>query len=123
MERWSGKVALVTGASAGIGASITEELAKAGVNVFALARRVDRVEELKEKFGNVKGKIIPLKGDVSKEEDILETFKTIKEQFGTIHILVNNAGFGRFSTFMGECTRINARQRPQVTNTPTLIFS
>ena len=44
MDRWVGKIAFVTGASAGIGAAITEELAKAGVKVFGLARIVKRVE-------------------------------------------------------------------------------
>lgn len=101
-NRWVGKIALVTGASAGIGASITEELAKAGVKVFGLARRAEKVEELKKKVGNVKGEIIPLKGDIAKEEDIVAAFKTIKEKFGTIHILINNAGIGRIGKLSGK---------------------
>lgn len=95
MERWSGKVALVTGASAGIGAAITEELVKHGVKVVALARRVEKIEELKKKWGAVKGEVFPLKGDVSKEEEITKTFEWIKKKFGKIHILVNNAGIIR----------------------------
>ena len=106
MERWVGKVALVTGASAGIGASIAEELAKAGVKVFGLARRVEKIEELKKNVGVVKGEIIPLKGDVSKEDEILAVFKVIKEKFGKIHILVNNAGIGRIGLLSGRCLKI-----------------
>ena len=101
MDRWVGKIALVTGASAGIGASITEELAKAGVKVFGLARRAEKIEELKKKVGSVKGEIIPLKGDVSKQDDVIAAFKTIKEKFGKIHILVNNAGISRFGMLSG----------------------
>lgn len=44
MEKWQGKLAIVTGASAGIGKSILEKLAKAGVNVIGLARRVEKIE-------------------------------------------------------------------------------
>lgn len=102
MDRWVGKVALVTGASAGIGASVTEELAKAGVKVFAAARRVEKVEELKKNVGKVNGEIIPIKGDVSNDGDVLKIFKTIKEKFGTIHILVNNAGFARRGLLSGK---------------------
>lgn len=102
MDRWLGKIALVTGASSGIGASVTEKLARAGVKVYGLARRVEKVKELKEKVGGVKGEIIPLKGDVSSEEEVLKTFKTIKEKSGKIHILVNNAGVARRGFFTGE---------------------
>ena len=101
MDRWVGKIALVTGASVGIGASITEELAKAGVIVFGLARRVGKIEELKNNLGIIKGEIIPLQGDVSKESEILMAFEIIREKFGTIHILVNNAGVLRFAYLGG----------------------
>lgn len=101
MERWCGKIALVTGASAGIGAEITIKLAKNGVKVFGLARRVDKIEEIKKNAGEVKGEIIPLKGDVGKEEEIIKAFEVIKEKFGTIHILVNNAGIARFGSLSG----------------------
>lgn len=102
MDRWVGKVALVTGASAGIGAAIAESLVQHGLKVVGLARRVERVEELKVKLAGAKGQLYPRKGDVSKVEDVEETFKWIQETFGTIHVLVNNAGIGRGGTISGE---------------------
>lgn len=92
MEKWVGKYAVVTGASLGIGAAITEELVRNGVNVIALARKEERLQELKEKHKNLKGKIIPKTCDVSNESSINEAFQWIEKNFNTIDILVNNAG-------------------------------
>ena len=102
MDRWMGKVALVTGASAGIGAAIAEELAKKGLRVIGLARRIEKVEELKEKLGRIKGELVPWKGDITKQEEIARTFQWIKHKFGTIHVLVNNAGIARQEMLKGR---------------------
>ncbi|XP_047371395.1 farnesol dehydrogenase-like [Vespa velutina] len=93
MERWSGKVALVTGASVGIGAKIAEELARHDLKVVAIARRFNKLEELKRRVEEQKlpGKIYPMKCDVSKEEEILNVFKWIKEELGEVNVLINNA--------------------------------
>ncbi|KAJ8916021.1 hypothetical protein NQ315_010889, partial [Exocentrus adspersus] len=96
MDRWVGKVAIVTGASSGIGAAIAEALVGHGLKVAALARRKDRLDALAQKLSNKKGKLYPIKTDVSKEEDILNAFKWVKENLGPVHILVNNAGILRF---------------------------
>ncbi|XP_020709936.1 farnesol dehydrogenase-like [Athalia rosae] len=92
MERWVGKVALVTGASAGIGAAITENLVKDGLKVVAVARRVERIEEINEKLKGAKGELHAKRCDLTKEEDILEVFRWIKENLGGVDVLVNNAG-------------------------------
>ncbi|KAJ8921535.1 hypothetical protein NQ315_003155 [Exocentrus adspersus] len=92
MDRWTGKVAVVTGASSGIGAAIAEALAKEGLQVVALARRKDRLEDLTKKVNNQKGRIIPIQTDISVETDILNAFTWIRNNLGPIHILVNNAG-------------------------------
>lgn len=91
MEKWTGKIAVVTGASAGIGSAIVVDLAKAGINVIGLARRAERVEALAEEHKALKGKIHARKCDVSQESDIKATFKWIEETFGGVDILVNNA--------------------------------
>lgn len=95
MERWKGKVAIVTGASAGIGAAIAEQLVGAGLKVVGLARRKERVEELAKKLQGKNGQLYSFRADVSKEEDILAAFKWVKENLGPVNILINNAGFRR----------------------------
>lgn len=95
MEMWKGKLAVVTGASAGIGAAIIEDLAKAGINVVGLARRVEKVEELIKSFGTTSGIVYPYHCDVSDLQSIKAAFKWIEEKFGSINILINNAGCGR----------------------------
>ncbi|XP_075983733.1 farnesol dehydrogenase-like [Anticarsia gemmatalis] len=91
MERWVGKTAVVTGASAGIGAAICVSLADAGVCVVGLARRPERIEALKSQVRG-KGKIVSRKCDVSDPATVAATFKWIDETFGGVHILINNAG-------------------------------
>ena len=95
MEKWRGKNAVVTGASAGIGAAIVRDFANAGINVAALARRVDKLDSLKEELKNSPGKVISIACDVSKRESIEAAFKSIEKTFGTIQILINNAGIVR----------------------------
>nr|CAD7266288.1 unnamed protein product [Timema shepardi] len=98
MERWSGKVALVTGASAGIGAAIVEELVKHGLKVVGLARRVDKVEKLAASLKRAPGKLYAVKADIAKEEDIIAAFDWIKKNLGGVDILINNAGLGTSET-------------------------
>ena len=93
MDRWVGKVAVVTGASSGIGAKICIDLATAGVIVAGLARRQHRIEELKKNLPpGVTGKIHAIQCDVSKEDDIKRAFGWVEKNLGGVDILVNNAG-------------------------------
>lgn len=95
MERWIGKLAVVTGASAGIGAEIVRDFAKSGIHVVGLARRPEKIEQIASELGETPGKIHAHVCDVSDLQSIKETFKWISDTFGSIQILVNNAGIGK----------------------------
>lgn len=92
MEKWKGKIAVVTGASSGIGSAFVKDLAKNGIHVIGLARRHELIEEIAKELGETPGKIYAYKCDVSDLQSIKNTFKLIEETFHSIHILVNNSG-------------------------------
>ncbi|XP_030750599.1 farnesol dehydrogenase-like [Sitophilus oryzae] len=94
LDRFVGKVAVITGTSSGIGRATAEALVKRGLIVAGLARRVERVEELAKELKNEKGKLYSFKTDLTKEDEIISTFKKITETLGPIHVLINNAGVG-----------------------------
>lgn len=87
------KVALVTGASSGIGRDMAKELAKKGYNLILVSRDKEKLEEVKKNL-NVETTIIPL--DLSSHENCKNLHKQVKEKFGNIDVLINNAGFGEF---------------------------
>ncbi|XP_055843420.1 farnesol dehydrogenase-like [Episyrphus balteatus] len=96
MERWSNRVAVVTGASSGIGEATAADLCKAGLKVVALARREDRLHENRSKLPKeLQSKFYPRKCDVSNEAEVKETFEWIEKTLGGVDILVNNAGVNR----------------------------
>ncbi|KAJ3651657.1 hypothetical protein Zmor_017682 [Zophobas morio] len=95
LDRWVGKVAVVTGASSGIGEAITEFLVDKGLIVAGLARRSERVEEKAKQLSGKKGKLHAVKTDITKEEDIVNAFKWIEKNLGHVHILINNAGISK----------------------------
>ena len=91
----TGHVALVTGASQGIGHACALKLAKAGATVAAAARNQQKLEELVAQIAAIGGKAAAFPLDVGDEEQIKSTFKAAIGQFGKIDILVNNAGITR----------------------------
>lgn len=84
------KTVLITGASAGIGKATSIYLAQNGYNVYGAARRLEKMNELKN-FG-----IKPIALDVTKDESVTNCVNEILKEAGSIDILVNNAGFGSY---------------------------
>ena len=91
----SGRVALVTGASQGIGRSCALKLASAGATVALAARNQEKLNELVREISGAGGKAATFKVDVSDEAQIKSACKAVITQFGKIDILVNNAGITR----------------------------
>lgn len=111
MERWAGRVAVVTGASAGIGAAITKDLLKHGMKVVGLARRVDRVKELTSEVPEATGTLFPVQCDITQEAEIQKAFEWIESNLGAVHVLINNAGLAAIATFEGRVSPARLRQR------------
>ena len=92
MDRFAGKVALVTGASRGIGEAIARRLAAEGATVVAAARTADALERIVGEIGAAGGKASPLTLDLSDAASIEEGAKAVFAAHGQVDILVNNAG-------------------------------
>ncbi len=92
--RLDGKVAIVTGASSGLGVGFAEALADAGADLVLGARRVDRLEEVKGKIEAMGRRCIAVATDVSKVEDCDNLVARAVADLGRVDVLVNNAGVG-----------------------------
>ncbi|RZC33051.1 adh short and/or KR domain containing protein [Asbolus verrucosus] len=104
MDRWVGKVAVVTGAASGIGAAIVNQLVEKGLIVVGIDLHPEPIEERAKILSGKKGKLYAIKADIGKEEDVLRAFKWITENLGPVHILANNAGYGKFGSLMDDDT-------------------
>ena len=95
LERWQNKVALVTGASSGIGQAVAVALAAMGMRVVLAARRIERLREVAAEVEKVGGEALPLAVDLRDEQSIQSMFSRIREKWGGLDVLINNAGLGR----------------------------
>jgi gluconate 5-dehydrogenase len=87
-----GRVAVVTGASSGLGMQMSRAFANQGADLVILARRVEKLEELKNEYMAMGVKVLPIKCDVTNAQDVNESAKLVEETFGKVDILVNCAG-------------------------------
>lgn len=92
MASISGKVAIVTGASSGIGEATAVALAAAGAKVVIAARRGDRLQNLSQRIQQSGGEVLALTVDVADEAQVRDLVAKTQNQWGRIDILVNNAG-------------------------------
>jgi 3-oxoacyl-[acyl-carrier protein] reductase len=98
MNRLRGKTAVVTGASKGIGASIAEYFAAEGaIVVVNYASSKANSDALVKRITDKEGKAVAIQADLSKPDDVKRLFAQIKSAFGTLDVLVNNAGIYEFS--------------------------
>lgn len=102
MGKLQGKVAIVTGASKGIGAGIAKQFAAEGATVVVnYASSKDAAEKVVKEITGKGGKAVAIQGDIAKQADIERVFAETKKQFGKLDILVNNAGVYEFSPLDG----------------------
>jgi 3-oxoacyl-[acyl-carrier protein] reductase len=95
MSTLAGRIALVTGASQGIGRACALELAKAGAHVALAARNVEKLDAVAAEIASAGGTAHSFALDVASEESIKESAKAVIAHFGSVGILVNNAGITR----------------------------
>ena len=92
MFELNGKIAVVTGASSGLGKDAAIAYAKAGADIALLARRMDKLETVAEEIRNLGRKALPVVCDVSDEESVKQAIDCVLKEFSHIDILLNNAG-------------------------------
>ncbi|ELU14032.1 hypothetical protein CAPTEDRAFT_172998 [Capitella teleta] len=100
MDRWVGRVAMVTGGSGGIGRALVKKFVQSGLKVLTCGRSVDKLKTLEVECEGMTGKLVTIRCDMQNEADIAEMFTKLRSEFGRLDILVNNAGVGSDSASM-----------------------
>src|SRR6188768_3738917 len=113
MFNLKGRVALVTGASSGLGQQFARALADNGASVALVARRTDRIKALAAELEKSGAKTIAIEADVTDRATMLRAFDAAEKAFGTVTILVNNAGIAHG----GRATEMSPEEWRKVLNT------
>jgi NAD(P)-dependent dehydrogenase (short-subunit alcohol dehydrogenase family) len=103
--RLADKVAIVTGATSGIGEAITRVFAREGARVLFCGRRVQNGERLKRELEHAGHDVLFVKADISRPEAVTNLMRVCRHRFGRLDILVNNAGIARAASL--ETTRLS----------------
>ncbi len=90
----TGKVAVVTGASSGLGVQMAKALARQGADIAILARRTDKLKAVAKEITALGVRCLPVKCDVTKSDEIAAAVQSVVKEYGRIDILINNAGNG-----------------------------
>jgi len=99
-SKLAGKVALITGASAGIGRACALALAEEGTTLVLTARRDGRLVELQEKIRAIGGKAVSVIGDAREEETAIQAVQAAVKNFGRLDILINDTGVGNYKNLV-----------------------
>lgn len=86
-------VAIVTGASSGLGTHFSESLIERGATVYGLARSTDTLDDVQDRLGDA---FRPLPCDIRDEDQVADAFETVHDESGQLDVLLNNAGLGQF---------------------------
>ena len=109
MADWQGRVALVSGASSGIGAAAAEALAAKGCAVTLLARRRDRLEAVADRLRLAGGRVHVVVGDVTADDDVVRAIDETLAAFGKLDIVIANAGAGFHGSLLDTSADAMAR--------------
>ena len=93
MARFDGQVALITGASSGIGAALAREFAREGAHTVLIARRAERIEALARELTSGGRRSLAMSGDVTRDGDLERAVDLARREFGRLDVAVANAGF------------------------------
>ena len=92
MQHLDGRVAVITGASSGIGLGIARELARHGMKIVMVSQSADRLAAAAEEVRALGAEVLEVPTDVAKKAELERLAEKTLERFGAVHVLVNNAG-------------------------------